>query len=70
MLYNWQFPGWPNFTYDVEEVQPLILDFAEETGEVNGLLHRIPRDLQQETWLQLMLSEAVKTSEIELFNLK
>ncbi len=65
MLYNWQFPEWPNFTYDVEEIQPLILEFAEETGEVNGLLQGIPADLQQETWLQLMLSEAVKTSEIE-----
>lgn len=65
MVYNWQLKGWPNFTYDVTEVQPYILAFAQETGEVNGLIQGLPDSLKQETLLQLMLSEAVKTSEIE-----
>lgn len=65
MVYNWQLQGWPAFTYDVTEVQPLILAFAQETGEVNGLIQGLPDTLKQETLLQLMLSEAVKTSEIE-----
>ncbi|WP_257668659.1 Fic family protein [Parapedobacter tibetensis] len=65
MVYNWQLQGWPDFTYGVSEVQPLILAFAQETGEVNGLIQGLPDDLKQETLLQLMLSEAVKTSEIE-----
>lgn len=65
MVYNWQLKGWPDFTYDVVEVQPLILAFAQETGEVNGLIQGLPDALKQETLLQLMLSEAVKTSEIE-----
>lgn len=65
MVYNWQLQGWPDFTYDVTEVQPLILAFAQETGEVNGLIQGLPNTLKQETLLQLMLSEAVKTSEIE-----
>ena len=65
MVYNWQLKGWPDFTYDVVEVQPLILAFAQETGEVNGLIQGLPDMLKQETLLQLMLSEAVKTSEIE-----
>ncbi|GGC37101.1 cell division protein Fic [Parapedobacter defluvii] len=65
MVYNWQLQGWPDFTYDVTEVQPSILAFAQETGEVNGLIQGLPDTLKQETLLQLMLSEAVKTSEIE-----
>lgn len=65
MVYHWQFKGWPNFTYDIVEVQPLILAFAQETGEVNGLILGLPDSLKQETLLQLMLSEAMKTSEIE-----
>jgi len=65
MVYNWQLQGWPDFTYDVAAVQPLILAFAQETGEVNGLIQGLPDTLKQETLLQLMLSEAVKTSEIE-----
>lgn len=65
MVYNWQLQGWPDFTYDVTEVQPSILAFAQETGEVNGLIQGLPDTLKQETLLQLMVSEAVKTSEIE-----
>src|ERR1700754_4684765 len=64
-MYNWQLQEWPNFTYKVQEVQPLILAFAQETGEVSGLIQGLSDDLKQETLLQLMLSEAVKTSEIE-----
>lgn len=65
MTYNWQFPEWPNFTYSTDKVQPAILAFAEETGEVNGMVLSLSADLKQETMQQMMLSEAIKTSEIE-----
>ncbi|HEX8022492.1 DUF4172 domain-containing protein, partial [Mucilaginibacter sp.] len=64
-MYNWQLSEWPNFVYEVQEVQPLILAFAQETGEVSGVIQGLSEELKQETLLQLMLSEAVKTSEIE-----
>jgi Fic family protein len=64
-MYNWQFLKWPDFIYEVQEIQPLILAFAQETGEVSGVIQGLSDDLKQETLLQLMLSEAVKTSEIE-----
>lgn len=65
MTYNWQFPEWPHFTYNLEKVQSLIINFAKEMGEVDGIVQAFPADLKQETVLQLMLSEAIKTSEIE-----
>lgn len=65
IMYNWQLSGWPDFVYGVQEIQPLILAFAQETGEVNGVIQGFSDDLLQETLLQFMLSEAVKTSEIE-----
>ena len=65
MSYNWQLPGWPNFSYNLEEVQLIILKFAKETGEINGILQALPEEMQLENLLQLMLSEAIKTSEIE-----
>ena len=65
MVYNWQLSEWPDFVYEVREVQPLIMAFAQETGEVSGVIQGLSDDLKQETVLQLMLSEAVKTSEIE-----
>jgi Fic family protein len=64
-MYNWQFKAWPNFIYDFQHIQPFILAFAEETGIVTGVIKGLPDHLQLETLVQLMLAEAVKTSEIE-----
>jgi Fic family protein len=64
-MYNWQFKAWTNFIYDLQHIQPFILAFAEETGIVTGVIKGLPDHLQLETLVQLMLAEAVKTSEIE-----
>jgi Fic family protein len=37
MAYNWQLSNWPHFAYNLEDLQPLILAIAQETGEVNGM---------------------------------
>ncbi|MCH5719668.1 DUF4172 domain-containing protein [Niabella hibiscisoli] len=65
MTYNWQLPDWANFTYDDDVIDPLIIEFALETGELRGLLATQPDDIQQDTILQFMITEALKTSEIE-----
>lgn len=64
-MYNWQLSDWPNFTYNLEEIQVLFTEFAMETGEVTGIIQSLSEELQQETSLQIMLAEAVKSSEIE-----
>jgi len=43
----------------------MLYAFALETGEVSGILKALPDDVQQEALLQTMISEAIKTSEIE-----
>ena len=65
MTNNWQQPDWPNFRYDLSFVEDLLFDFAEKTGHIAGLLQGLPDNAQQEIILSLMVSEAVKTSEIE-----
>lgn len=65
MTYNWQLPEWPHFSYSLAEVQLLIMNFAKETGEINGIIQALPEEMQLDNLLQLMLSEAIKTSEIE-----
>src|SRR5690349_13638793 len=65
MMYNWELPDWPNFEIQIEKSEALIYAFTMETGEVNGILQTLPQDIQQEALLQIMISEAVKTSEIE-----
>lgn len=65
MIYNWQYPNWPAFHYKSEVVEGLLLDFAEKTGRVSGLLEALPEDTQSDAIIDLMVSEAIKTSEIE-----
>ncbi|MEQ9582967.1 MAG: DUF4172 domain-containing protein, partial [Arenibacter sp.] len=65
MQYNWQHKNWPNFTYDTSIIDELVLEFAMETGEVKGLIDGLTKEEQQETILQFMINEAIKTSEIE-----
>jgi len=65
MIYNWQQKDWPNFTYNLQEVEDLLFVFAEETGHVTGLLKIMPEDMQLEAIINMMVAEAIKTSEIE-----
>jgi Fic family protein len=65
MKYNWQHPNWKNFLFDDSVIDSLCMDFALETGELKGLVDSLSTEIQQETILQFMISEAVKTSEIE-----
>ncbi len=65
MKYNWQREDWPNFQYSLGEMQDLLFRFAEKTGRIDGKLSALPEDLQTETIVDLMVAEAVKSSEIE-----
>lgn len=65
MTYNWQQPGWPGFKYDLRGVEDALFSFAEQTGHVSGILKAMPEDAQMEAVIDVMVSEAIKTSEIE-----
>ena len=65
MIYNWQHLDWPNFIFDDSVIDSLCMKVALELGELKGLIDSLPNDIQQETILQFMISEAIKTSEIE-----
>ena len=65
MNYNWQQQDWPNFKYDTSDIQEILFTFAEKTGHVSGILKSLPDTTQTEAILDLMVSEAIKTSEIE-----
>jgi len=65
MKYNWQQADWPFFKYDTSEIQDVLFNFAEKTGHVSGILKSLPDSTQTEALLDLMVSETIKTSEIE-----
>lgn len=64
-MYNWQHKEWPKFSYKVDKLQEIAILFAQEFGLVNGLVLGLNEELKQETVLEILISEAIKTSEIE-----
>lgn len=64
-MYNWQNKDWLNFRFTLDDLQSIAISFAEELGLVNGLVTALNDDLKQETIIEILISEALKSSEIE-----
>ncbi|VGO15722.1 Adenosine monophosphate-protein transferase SoFic [Pontiella desulfatans] len=65
MKYIWQQDNWPEFQYDLTGIQEKMIRFTEKTGRVDGLLSALPESLRMDAVIELMVAEAVKSSEIE-----
>jgi Fic family protein len=65
MKFNWQQRDWTNFRYNLNAVENALFEFAEQTGHVSGMLKTMPEDTQMEAIIDIMVTEAIKTSEIE-----
>ncbi len=64
-LYNWQQPDWPHFRYDLTQLYEKLLFISEKMGLIAGKLEHLNGNLQSETTIDLLVEEAVNTSEIE-----
>ncbi|SKB41167.1 Fic family protein [Sphingobacterium nematocida] len=64
-MYNWQYKAWPEFSYTLENIQVIAVAFAEELGQASGLITALNDGLKQETIIEILIAEAIKTSEIE-----
>lgn len=64
-MYIWQEENFPNFTYTVDQLFSVIQDFSLHLGEANGLIMGFSQEMKREAFTEIMLSEAMKTSEIE-----
>lgn len=65
MKYNWQKEDWTKFKYEEGLLDNLLLDFAEKIGRISGFLKGLSEESQLEAMIDLMVFEAIKTSEIE-----
>jgi Fic family protein len=63
--FNWQHREWPDFKFELKNLENYLFQYYELVGHVSGILKAIPDDMQTETLLEIMVAEAVKTSEIE-----
>lgn len=65
MRYNWQQPDWPNFSYELSELEPLLQEYLVQLGKLDGLIHGLSEQMQADAVIDLMVVEAINTSEIE-----
>lgn len=65
MTYNWQQKDWPHFQYDLTTIHESLLMISEKSGLIRGKLAHLSPELQTEAMIDLMVEEAVKTSQIE-----
>jgi Fic family protein len=64
-MYNWQFKKWAEFVYNEDIINNKALKFAELSGEIFGVFKTFNSATQQNEILDMMISEAIKTSAIE-----
>jgi Fic family protein len=65
MKWNWEHPGWPDFTYESSPLAPLEERFLQRSGEFVGAFKHVCRDDQDALKIEWISDEALKTSEIE-----
>lgn len=66
MRYNWQHEDWPNFTYTIsDDLQNLIYRYGLLASRLSGKLSQTINETKNDAVIDLMVSEAIKTSAIE-----
>lgn len=65
MRYNWEYPDWPNFSYNAQTNNKRLAEFLMKSGQITGMIAGLGDFDQTETTLEMMVVEAIKTSEIE-----
>lgn len=64
-MYNWQQQNWPNFRYSLSGIKPKLYQFSEKIGNTRGLLESLSEVEKQHSTIEMLTTEAIKTSEIE-----
>ena len=65
MTWNWQQADWPHFTYDTPAVAELEARFLRESGIIIGAFRHLSPEEKDLLTIDLISTEALKTSEIE-----
>ncbi len=61
----WTHSNWPNFQFDSHEFNNRNIEFLNKSERLMGRIESLPDKYQRDTIIDLMLSEAIKTSEIK-----
>jgi len=65
MTWNWQQDDWTNFRYDKSQLEPYESQFLKQEGLLLGAFHHLNEEDQNALKVEIISTEALKTSEIE-----
>lgn len=65
VTYNWQQTDWPQFKFILDGAEDNLILFSEKLGRVSGILDAWSEETRMEALVDIILAEAIKTSEIE-----
>lgn len=65
MIWNWQQPDWPNFSWNSQALMEQERDFLLQAGELVGAYKHVGQADRDTVKIELISEEAVKTSKIE-----
>lgn len=65
MEYIWKHPDWPEFTYQTDALQDVLYQYAAEANALAGRLAGVDEEEKSEALIDLMVTEAIRTSQIE-----
>jgi len=61
----WKKADWPNFTYKTDRIQDTLYRYAAEANSLAGRLAGVAEAKKTEALIDLMVTEAIRTSQIE-----
>src|SRR5690606_12531616 len=64
-MYIHQLHHWPDFTWNADEIAPLLAAVRFKQGKLLGYMEHLGFDLKAEAVLQTLTQDVVKSSEIE-----
>ncbi|MEL0583898.1 MAG: Fic family protein [Candidatus Thiodiazotropha sp. (ex. Lucinoma kazani)] len=64
-MWIWQNKNWPNYLFDASAFSDRVDDFRIKSERLYGRIEALPNNSQTDALVDLMLSEAIKTSAIE-----
>ena len=65
LKYNWQHPDWPNFSYESAQTHEFVYQYVQKAGRLAGGITQLKGTVQYDAYVDLMVSEAIYTSQIE-----
>lgn len=64
-MWIWQGPDWPTFSFDADRLAAAVADYRHRAAQLAGGAARLAVADRQEALVDLLVSEAIKTSAIE-----